>query len=136
MILCNVGEIIIFRYRRYISGLEHIRILILSSYFLLACINTIYKYGHAFFPKKKSIYISLLYCGIKSQKLTRQLKTIYSKISPSANLICLFKPVRKLNSLSKLKSPYKLQFQSDVVFKIRCLDCLEFYIVLTPSNYT
>ena len=31
----------------YISALEHIRMLILSSYVLLACINPIYKYGHA-----------------------------------------------------------------------------------------
>ena len=66
-----------------------------------------------------------------SQKLARQLKRIYSKIAPWANFICLFKPVRKLNSLSKLKSPYKLLSQSGVVYKIRCLDCQEFYIGLT-----
>ena len=41
------------------------------------------------------------------------------------------KPIRKLNSLSKLKSPYKLLSQSGVVCKIRCLDCQEFYISLT-----
>ena len=47
-----------------------------------------------------------------------QLKKIYSK------------PVRKLNSLSKLKSPFKLLSQSGVVYKIKCLDCQEFYIGL------
>ena len=41
MILCSVGEIIIFEL--YYDTM----ILILSSYVLLACINTIYKYGHA-----------------------------------------------------------------------------------------
>ena len=84
-----------------------------------------------FGPQKKSIYISLPYCGIQSQKLARQLKRIYSKIAPWANLICLFKPIRKLNSLSKLKSPFRLLSQSGVVYKIRCLDCQEFYIGLT-----
>ena len=47
VILCSVGEVIIFRYLGYISALKHIRMLILSSYVLLACINTIYEYGHA-----------------------------------------------------------------------------------------
>ena len=46
-ILCNVGEVIIFEHRRYISGLEEIKMVILSSYVLLACIKAIYKYGHA-----------------------------------------------------------------------------------------
>ena len=84
-----------------------------------------------FGPQKKPIYISLPYCGLQSQKLARQLKRIYSKIAPWTYLICLFKPVKKLNSLSKLKSPYKLLSQSGVVYKISCLDCPEFYIGLT-----
>ena len=46
MILCSVGEVIVFEHGCYISALEHIRMLILSSYVLLECINTIYKYGH------------------------------------------------------------------------------------------
>ena len=50
VILCNVEEVIIFEPGCYISGLEDIRMVILSSYVLLECINTIYtiyKYGHA-----------------------------------------------------------------------------------------
>ena len=47
MILRNVGDVIIFEHGRYISALEHTRMLILSSYVLPACINTIYKYGQA-----------------------------------------------------------------------------------------
>ena len=43
----GVGEVIIFEQGCYISALAHIRMLILSIYVLLECINTIYKYGHA-----------------------------------------------------------------------------------------
>ena len=42
VILCNVGQVITFEHGRYISALKHIRMLILSSCVLLACINTIY----------------------------------------------------------------------------------------------
>ena len=47
VILWVVGEGIIFEHGRYISALAHIRMLISSIYVLLECINTIYKYGHA-----------------------------------------------------------------------------------------
>ena len=47
LILCSVGEVIIFEHGCYVPALEHVRKLILSSYVLLACINPIYKYGHA-----------------------------------------------------------------------------------------
>ena len=44
---CNVGEVYIFEHGLYISALEHARMLILSEYVLLASINTIYIYCHA-----------------------------------------------------------------------------------------
>ena len=47
LILCSVGEVIIFEHGCYISALEHVRKLILSNYVLLACINPIYKYSYA-----------------------------------------------------------------------------------------
>ena len=47
VILRGVGEVIIFVHGCYISALANIRRLILSIYVLLECINTIYKYGHA-----------------------------------------------------------------------------------------
>ena len=37
----------IFKHGCYISALAHIRMLTLSIYVLLECINTVYKYGHA-----------------------------------------------------------------------------------------
>ena len=47
LILCSVGEVIIYEHGCYISALEHVRKLILSSCVLLSCITPIYKYGHA-----------------------------------------------------------------------------------------
>ena len=41
LILCSVGEVIIFEHRCYISALEDVRVLVLSSYVLQACINAI-----------------------------------------------------------------------------------------------
>ena len=43
--LCNVAEVIIFENGCYISALKHIKMVILSSYVLLECINTFYKYS-------------------------------------------------------------------------------------------
>ena len=42
-----INEIIIFEHGCYILALEHMRMIILSIYVLLECINKIYKYGHA-----------------------------------------------------------------------------------------
>ena len=51
MILGGVGEVIIFEHGGYISAFAYIRMLILNIYVLLQCINTIYKYGHAWMIK-------------------------------------------------------------------------------------
>ena len=47
MILCSVEEVFIFEHGCYILALEHVGMLILSSYVLLEFMNTIYKHGHA-----------------------------------------------------------------------------------------
>ena len=47
MILCSVGEVIIFEHGCYISALENVMMVILNSYVHLGRINQIYKYGHA-----------------------------------------------------------------------------------------
>ena len=47
VILCNFGYVYILEHGLYISALEHARLLILSSYVLLASLNTIHKYCHA-----------------------------------------------------------------------------------------
>ena len=63
-------------------------------------------------------YVNLPFCGDHSQKLGRQLKRFYSKIDPWTKLILIFKPIRKLNILSNLKSPYNLLSHSSVVYKV------------------
>ena len=61
MILCSVREVIIFEHGCYISALELVRMLVLGSYVLLACINPIYKYGHAWLISK--MYNKFQYFG-------------------------------------------------------------------------
>ena len=63
LILCNVGEVYIFEHGRYISALEHTRMLILSSYILLACINTICKYYHAWMIYWDVYEVSIFWSG-------------------------------------------------------------------------
>ena len=43
----QVEEGINFEHGRYISALTHIKMVILSIYVLLECINKMYNYGHA-----------------------------------------------------------------------------------------
>ena len=47
---CGLG-LILCKYGRYRSTLEHVNILIVSNYVLLACINTISKYSHSWMIK-------------------------------------------------------------------------------------
>ena len=44
LILCNVGEVYIFELEHYASALGYVRVLILSNYILLECINKTDKY--------------------------------------------------------------------------------------------
>ena len=62
VILCSVGELIIFEHGRYISALEHIRTVIFSSYVFQACINIIYKYGKAWVISV--MYINFQFLGL------------------------------------------------------------------------
>ena len=55
----------------------------------------------------------------KQLKIGRRLQRIYTKVAPWTRLILFFKPIYKLNTLSKLKSKYKLLSNSNVVYKIK-----------------
>ena len=50
------------------------------------------------------------------------------KVAPWTRLQTIFKPSYKLNVLSKLKSQISLLNKSNVVYKLDCEDCEEFYI--------
>jgi hypothetical protein len=85
-------------------------------------------------PEKKHVIITLPYCGEKSLKLQQQIKRILHKIAPWTRPFIIFKPVLKLNLLSKLKSPIPLLNRSNVVYRLECSDCDEFYIGQTTRR--
>ena len=82
-------------------------------------------------PEKKKVYLFLPYCGFSSTKLQRQLKRMYSVVFPWIQLIVVFKPVRKLSLLSKLKSPIPTLSRSHLVYRVNCCDCDQFYVGMT-----
>ena len=59
---------------------------------------------------------------------------MYSTVLPNVDLKILFKPVRKLQCLSQLKSGIPLLSRSKVVYKISCNNCNEFYVGLTTRR--
>ena len=93
-------------------------------------ISKSYVYG----PEKRPIFLSLPYCGENSVKLSRQLNRLLAKLAPWAKLNIVFKPVARLNVISKLKSVIPKLNRSNVVYKINCQDCNEFYIGLTTRR--
>ena len=81
--------------------------------------------------EKRTMFISLPYCGKNSLKLGRQLNRLMVKVAPWTKLNIVFKPVLRLKALSKLKSAVQTLNQSNVVYRINCTDCNDFYIGLT-----
>ena len=72
----------------------------------------------------------------KSLKIKRQLLRMYSTVLSNVDLkiIFIFKPVWKLQCLSKLKSGIPLLSRSKLVYKISCNNCNEFYVGLTTCR--
>ena len=85
-------------------------------------------------PERKQLYLTIPYCGNSSTKLHRQLVRILSKIAPWAKLNVIFKPCFRLSTLSNLKSGIPLQHRSNVVYKINCSQCEDFYIAMTQRR--
>ena len=56
------------------------------------------------------------------------------KVAPWTRLQAIFKPSYKLNVLSKLKSRISLLNKTNVVYKLDCEDCQEFYIGQTTRR--
>ena len=90
--------------------------------------------GTRFGPEGKCVYLCLPYMGLHSDKVGRQLKRLVSAIAPWMKLCLFFKPSFKLSTLSKLKSPFPLLSESNVVYKVDCFDCDTFYIGMTTRR--
>ena len=84
-----------------------------------------------FGPPAKLVCICLPYCGVPSLKLKRQISRTLSAVCPWIQLRVVFTPVCKLTTLSKLKSSLHKLMRSNVVYKLNCKDCSEFYIGMT-----
>jgi hypothetical protein len=87
-----------------------------------------------FGPERKPVFIQLPFRGIDSNKLKRQLERLITKVAPWAKLNIVFKPFYSLSILSNLKSPVPLLNRSNVVYKINCLNCDDFYIGMTKRR--
>jgi predicted GIY-YIG superfamily endonuclease len=83
---------------------------------------------------KRTVFMGLPFCGKNSVKLSRQLHNLLAKVAPWAKLNLMFKPVLRLKSLSKLKSSVPVLNQSNIVYKVNCTDCNDFYIGLTTRR--
>ena len=85
-------------------------------------------------PDKKMLYMSLPYAGQNSVRLNRQIGRIFNKVAPWSKVNIIFKPVQRLNCISKLKSTIPLLNRSNVIYKINCIDCNSFYVGLTTRR--
>jgi hypothetical protein len=85
-------------------------------------------------PERKPVFVCLPYCGNNSLLLKRQLHRMFSVVAPAVSLKLVFKPVDKLNKLSKLKCRIPVLSKSNVVYRVNCNDCSEFYIGKTIRN--
>ena len=80
------------------------------------------------------MFMKLPYLGHESIKIQRQLERLVSCVAPWVKLRVLFTPAYKLSSLSKLKCTFPLTMLSNVVYKIKCAECSEFYIGKTERR--
>ena len=83
---------------------------------------------------RKCYIMSLPYAGQNSVRLNRQIGRIFNKVAPWSKVNIIFKPVQRLNCISKLKSAILLLNRSNVIYKINCKDCNSFYVGLTTRR--
>ena len=87
-----------------------------------------------FGPEKKKVYLTLPYAGQISLKLQRQLGRMCQAVFPCVELTVIFKPAYKLSKLCKLKSLFPLLSNSNVIYKVNCATCSDFYVGLTSRR--
>ena len=67
-------------------------------------------------------------------KIERQLKRLLACCTPCLELRVIFKPICKLSMLTKLKSVIPIMQRSNIVYRVNCLDCHDFYVGLTQRR--
>ena len=102
------------------------------SSFIDSCVNRFLHRQYndpsvVFGPEQEKVYIFLPYTS-NSVALNRNLTRMLNVLLPSVKLIAVFRPSHRLSRLSQLKSKLKTMQNSNVVYKINCRDCLQFYI--------
>jgi hypothetical protein len=85
-------------------------------------------------PEPKDIYFSVPYKGIHSAKLKRQLNRLFAKLTPWIRLNTVFSASNKLQKLCNLKSKVPTLKCSNVIYKVCCKECSEFYIGKTTRR--
>ena len=83
---------------------------------------------------RRTVFMSLPYCGKNSAKISNQLHSLLSKVAPWAKLNLVFRPVSRFKNLSKLKSVVPILNRSNVVYKLNCTDCNDFHIRMTTRR--
>ena len=78
--------------------------------------------------------MKLPFIGCKSVKIKRQLERLVNCVAPLIKLNIVFYSTYKLSNLSKLKCDLPLTSLSNVVYRIGCSDCSEFYIGKTQRR--
>ena len=84
--------------------------------------------GQVYGPEKKPVIVCLPFLSEQCIKLQRQLQRLVNGVTPWIKLIVVFSPAFKLTSLSRLKCKMPVLSLSNVVYKINCKDCDQFYI--------
>ena len=79
-------------------------------------------------PDKKSVIVCLPFLGDHSIIIQRQLRRVVNKVTPWINLSVVLTPAFKLTTLSKLKCQVPVLSLSNVVYRINCNVCDQFYI--------
>ena len=88
-----------------------------------------------FGPERKPVFLFLPFWGNNSLKLKRQLEHLMNNIAPWTKLYAIFKPSNKFQKPSKLKETVPILNRSNVIYKINCSSCNDFYVGLT-TDYT
>ena len=108
--------------------------------FVEGCLNKFLMKQHSpkeavpFGPERKTVMLCLPFTGAACDILRRQLTRMLGKIAPCIKVLIIFKPVCKLSVLSKLKCSFPLLSNNNVVYKVDCTQCNEFYIGMTTRR--